>query len=293
MSKLHIQFTLFSAFYSPLISTMTGNFLTEEGFDYEWSIAKPGTSALNALQEGTAHVVQSTISQGFTSLERGEQSKSRHFALINNMDGFFLSGRQADDNFSWSSLEGADVIVHHGGQPMTMFKYACYKAGIDITKINIIDAGNAQEMDLAFRSGQADYIHQQGPLPQQLEADGIGHVLTALGPMVGACAFSSLAAMPAWIKSDEGRAFCRAYAKSRKYISSTPAAEIAKAQNPLFPKIEENVLKHCIQSYQEMGCWPENMQISEEGFEAMLDIFAFDGKISRRHSYDKICMEVN
>ena len=272
---------------------MTGNFLTEEGFDYEWSIAKPGTSALNALREGTAHVVQSTISQGFTSLERGEQPKSRHFALINNMDGFFLSGRQADDNFSWSSLEGADVIVHHGGQPMTMFKYACYKAGIDITKINIIDAGNAQEMDLAFRSGQADYIHQQGPGPQQLEADGIGHVLTALGPTVGACAFSSLAAMPAWIKSDEGRAFCRAYAKSRKYISSTPAAEIAKAQNPLFPKIEENVLKQCIQSYQEMGCWPENMQISEEGFEAMLDIFAFDGKISRRHSYDKICMEVN
>ena len=123
---------------------------------------------------------------------------------------------------------------------MTMFKYACYKAGIDITKINIIDAGNAQEMDLAFRSGQADYIHQQGPLPQQLEADGLGHVLTALGPTVGACAFSSLAAMPAWIESDEGRAFCRAYAKSRKYISSTPAAEIAKAENPLFPKISPN-----------------------------------------------------
>ncbi len=293
MPKLHIQFTLFSAFYSPLISAMTGNFLTEEGFDYKWSIAKPGTSALNALRDGTAHVVQSTISQGFTSLETGEQPTSRHFALINNMDGFFLSGRQADDNFSWSSLEGAEVIVHHGGQPMTMFKYACYRAGIDITKINIVDAGNAQEMDLAFRSGQADYIHQQGPEPQQLEADGLGHVLTAVGPMVGACAFSSLAAMPTWIESDEGRAFCQAYAKSRKYISSTPAAEIAKAQNPLFPKIEENVLKQSIQSYQEMGCWPENMQISEEGFETMLDIFAFDGKISRRHSYDEICMEVN
>ena len=120
MPKLHIQFTLFSAFYSPLISTMTGNFLTEEGFDYEWSIAKPGTSALNALQEGTAHVVQSTISQGFTSLERGDQPAFRHFALINNMDGFFLSGRKTDDNFSWSSLEGAEVIVHHGGQPMTI-----------------------------------------------------------------------------------------------------------------------------------------------------------------------------
>ena len=65
MTKIHIEFTLFSAFYSPLISTMTGGFLTEEGFDYDWSVSKPGVSALEALEDGTAQVVQSTISQGF------------------------------------------------------------------------------------------------------------------------------------------------------------------------------------------------------------------------------------
>ena len=293
MPKLHIQFTLFSAFYSPLISTMTGNFLAEEGFEYEWSVAKPGISALNALQAGTAQVVQSTISQGFTSLEKGEEPEARHFALINNLDGFFLSGRQADNNFSWSSLEGADVIVHHGRQPMTMFKYACHKAGIDISKINIIDAGNAREMDTAFRLGKADYIHQQGPAPQQLESDGIGHVLTALGPLVGPCAFSSLAAMPDWIETEEGRAFCRAYSRALGYVRSTPASKIASAQKPLFPKIKEAVLEQCIRSYQEMGCWPENIQITEEGFEAMLDIFAFDNKISQKHSYDGICIDIS
>ena len=237
MPKLHIQFTLFSAFYSPLISAMTGNFLTEEGFEYEWSVAEPGVSALKALEDGKAQVVQSTISQGFSSLEKGLQPQARHFALINNMDGFFLSGRQADADFTWSSLEGADVLVHHGGQPMTMFKYACFKADIDISKINIIDAGNAQEMDAAFRAGQADYIHQQGPAAQQLEADGFGFVLTALGPMVGSCAFSSLAAMPSWIISEEGRAFCRAYARTRRYISTSLAEELAAAQRPLFPQI--------------------------------------------------------
>ena len=76
--------------------------------------------------------------------------KARHFALINNMDGFFITGHEPDQFFNWSSLEGADVLVHHGGQPMTMFKYACMKAGIDITKINVIDAGNAKEMDAAW-----------------------------------------------------------------------------------------------------------------------------------------------
>lgn len=79
------------------------------------------------------------------------------------MDGFFLTGREVDPDFSWSSLEGAEVLVHHGGQPMTMFKYACHKAGIDISRIKMIDAGNAKEMDAAFREGRGQYIHQQGP----------------------------------------------------------------------------------------------------------------------------------
>lgn len=289
MAKIHIQFTLFSAFYSPLISTMTGNFLAEEGFDYEWSVAEPGVSALAALADGTAQVVQSTISQGFSSLEKGEAPTARHFALINNMDGFFITGRDHEPDFSWSSLEGAEVLVHHGGQPMTMFKYACHRAGIDISRIKIIDAGNAGEMDAAFRDGKGRYIHQQGPAPQQLEADGVGHIAAALGPMVGACAFSSLAAMPDWLNSDNGKAFCRAYARARRYMASQPAAQIAASQKPLFPGIDEAVLTQCIRAYQEMGCWPADMAISEEGYNAMLDIFAFDQKITKRHPYEAIC----
>lgn len=290
MAKIHLQFTLFSAFYSPLISAMTGSFLAEEGFEYDWSVAEPGVSALNALEDGTAQVVQSTISQGFMSLENGHQPEARHFALINNMDGFFISGRDADNDFDWASLEGADVLVHHGGQPMTMFKFACHKAGIDIGKINIIDVGNAKEMDIAYRQGRGQYIHQQGPAPQQLEADGVGYVVAALGPVVGACAFSSLAAMPVWLKTEDGQAFCRAYARTRQYVATRPAAEIALAEKSLFPQIDEAVLTQCIHAYQNMGCWPVEMTITDAGYNAMLDIFEFDGKISQRHPYESICI---
>ena len=68
----------------------------------------PGTSAL-ALEDGRAHVVQSTISQGFTSLEKGDLPSYRHFALINNMDGFFITGRNNEQSFEWSALEGSDA----------------------------------------------------------------------------------------------------------------------------------------------------------------------------------------
>jgi len=156
----------------------------------------------------------------------------------------------------------------------------------------MIDAGNAKEMDAAFREGKGQYIHQQGPAPQQLEADGVGFIVAALGPMVGSCAFSSLAAMPEWLSSDEGAAFMRAYAKTRAYMNTTSARDIAKAEKPLFPNIEEDVLADCIAAYQNMGCWPPEMHITDKGFEAMLDIFAHDGKITTRHAYDDICLRL-
>ena len=289
MSKINIEFTLFSAFYSPLISTMTGGFLKEEGLDFEFTVSAPGVTAITALDDGSADVVQSTLSQGFNTLNKGDLPKCVHFAQINEMDGFFLTGREKDQNFTWDKLEGAEVLVHHGGQPMTMFKYACFKAGIDMNKIKIIDAGNGGEMDKAYRAGTGQFIHQQGPAPQQLEADGVGHVVTALGPVIGACGFSSLAARPGWLESEEAKAFTRAYIKTRNYMNDASAAEIAAAEKPLFPNIDEAVLADCIHTYQNMGVWTRHIDITDDGYNAMLDIFEYDGMLKTRYAYDQVC----
>src|SRR3546814_5215104 len=93
------------------------------------------------------------------------------------MDGFFLTGREADPDFSWRKLEGAEVVMFKGGQPNAMFRYACHKAGIDFAKIRPITPGGAADIDRAFRDGQGQYVQQQGPFPQQLESDGIGHIV--------------------------------------------------------------------------------------------------------------------
>ena len=82
MEKMHIQFTLFSAFYSPLIATMSGGFLREEGIDADYSIAPPGVSAIKALESGEAQVIQTAPSQAFTSLGKGEVPTAVHFAPV-------------------------------------------------------------------------------------------------------------------------------------------------------------------------------------------------------------------
>jgi NitT/TauT family transport system substrate-binding protein len=289
MEKIAIQFTLFSAFYSPLISTMSGGFLKAEGLEPDWSVAPPGVSAIDALVDGSAQVVQSALSQAFTPLNEGRTPPVVHFAQVNEMDGFFLTAREADPDFAWRKLEGAEVVMFKGGQPNAMFRYACHKAGIDFAKIKAITPGGAADIDRAFRDGQGDFVQQQGPFPQQLQAEGVGTIVAQVGRQIGPCGFSSLAATRAWLRSDMARAFMRAYRKTRAYLNETPAAEIARAEKPFFPKIHEAVLADCIATYQQLGCWTPHVEITRPAFEATLDVFEYNGLLKERYRYEQVC----
>jgi NitT/TauT family transport system substrate-binding protein len=289
MEKIRIQFTLFSAFYSPLISTMSGGFLKAEGLDPQWSVAPAGASALDALADGSAHVVQSALSQGFGPLNRGETPPAVHFAQINEMDGFFLTGRAPDPAFTWKKLEGAEVVMFEGGQPNAMFRYACHKAGIDYAKVKPICPGGAAAIDKAFREGKGQYVHQQGPYPQQLQADGIGHVVAQVGPQIGPVGFSSLAATREWLETGMARAFMRAYRKTRAYVTATPAAAIARAEKPYFPDTDEAVLADCIATYQKLGCWSPHVEITRAAYEKALDVFEYNGQVKARYRYEQVC----
>ena len=291
VEPIRIQFTLFSAFYSPLISAMSGGFLKAEGLDPQWSVAPAGVSALAALSDGSAHVVQSALSQGFTPLNKGETPASVHFAQVNEMDGFFLTGREADPDFSWKKLEGAELVMFKSGQPLDMFKYACHRAGIDFEKIKPIALSSAAEIDRAFREGRGRYVQQQGPYPQQLQADGVGHIVAQVGPQIGPCGFSSLAATREWLTTDMAKAFIRAYAKTRDYMNDTPAAEIARAQKPYFPDTDPAVLTDCIATYQRLGCWTRHVEITRAAYEKTLDVYEYNGLLKQRWPYELVCAE--
>lgn len=289
MTKIHIQFSRFSAFYTPLIATMAGGFLTDEGLDYEWSKAANNDAALQNLADGTVEVAQSAVGVSLIQLARGEQPAARHFAQINERDGFFLSGRHVDPNFQWAQLEGADVLVDHGLQPMAMFKYACMKAGIDFDKLNVIDAGGGADMEKAFRAGTGDYVHLQGPAPQNMEYEGVGYPVAAVGKPIGPCAFSSLAAMPAWLATDVAKAFTRAYTKTRVWINEVPADEVARKVAEFFPATHASVLAECIVAYQGLGNWVPRVEISGSSLAVAQDVFQFAGHIKSHYPYDVLC----
>jgi NitT/TauT family transport system substrate-binding protein len=150
-----------------------------------------------------------------------------------------------------------------------------------------VDAG-IDKMDQAFRNGTGDYIHQQGPAPQQLEHDGVGHVVASVGEAIGPLAFSSLAATRQWLATDEARRFTRAYRKARAWLIDTPARRIAEVEASFFPNIHRDVLTQTIATYQKLGCWTRHVEITRPAFEVTLDVFQHAGLITRRHKYEDV-----
>ena len=285
--EINIQFTRFSAFYSPLIATIAGGFLAQEGLTPRHSVAPPGKSAIEGVVAGTVQVCQSAPSQGFGPLEKGQPPPAVHFAQINEMDGFFLTGRAAEPGFTWDRLKGKRVLVDHGGQPLAMLRYACHKRGLDYAAIVAVNV-TSERMDEAFRRGDGDYVHQQGPAPQQLEHDRVGHVVASVGQAIGPVAFSSLAATRAWLQTDMARRFMRAYRKARAWLLATPAADVAKAEASFFPEIHPAVLTATIGYYQKLGCWTPHVEITRPAFEVALDVFEHAGLITKRHRYEDV-----
>jgi NitT/TauT family transport system substrate-binding protein len=286
MDQIRIEFSRFSAFYSPLILTMAGGFLEREGLEYSYTVSTPARTATDAVLDGSVDVVQSAVAAAFPSVAKGKQPDVVHFAQINETDGFFLMGRQPDPNFSWSNLAGKNVLVDHGGQPMAMFKYGCLKAGLDYGKIFAIDAGSPEEMEAAFRSGEGDYIHAQGPVPQQLQQEGIGQIVASIGETIGVVAFSTLAAKAEWLETDMAAAFMRAYRAARKLAVTGSEGEIAKLEAGFFPGIDSDALAETIAFYQKLGCWTPHLDITREAFEVAVDVFLHSGAISQRLPYD-------
>ena len=293
MSKINIMALRHSAFYSPLLMTMAGGFLKQQGLEFSYVVATPDNTVVDNIQRGTCDLSQSAVATGFSDLEQGVSNDIVHFAQINQRDGFFIAAREQDNDFSWNKLKNRKVMVDHFFQPYAMLKYGLNNKGLSFDDFEVIDAGNVDQIEQAFRDCVGDYVHMQGPTPQQLESDGVAYVVAAVGDAVGPVAFSSLCANREWLATDEARAFMKAYSQSLNYVIEAPAEEISAREYEAgyFPGIDKKILTDTIQAYKQLGCWNTSPLISRSSYENLLDVFQFNNLISQRYEYDQIIVQ--
>jgi NitT/TauT family transport system substrate-binding protein len=223
-------------------------------------------------------------------MERGESPLAVHFAQINQRDGFFLCARIPDPAFEWARLEGCAVIADHGAQPMAMLRYAARLKGVDFSRIRILDKGAPEQMAAAFRAGEGDYVHLQGPAPQQLALERAGFAVASVGAAMPPVAFSSLCASRGFISSDACRCFTRAFGRAKRWVQHAPAQEVSSALASFFPRVGREALAEAIRAYQEIGCWRGGVEIPRDLYDQALNVLEAAGGVARRHAYDDVCV---
>jgi NitT/TauT family transport system substrate-binding protein len=283
MTTLRLMASRHSAFYSPLLATFAAGFLQEEGVDATYRVLPAGRTVGDFLAAGEIDVSQSAVSYSWSVLEKGGQPPAVHFAQINQRDGFFIAARKVDAAFRWDLLLQGKLMYVHGGQPQAMLRYALHRHGIDLSQVPAVNAGDTESMLAAFRAGQGEFFHEQGPYPQQLEAEGRARVVALVGEAIGGVAFSSLAATPTWLQRPEAARFMRAYRKARAWVQSAPAATIAAKLESLFPGTAPAALVAALEAYQRLGCWEGEVTIDPAHYETALDVFQHARLISKRH----------
>ena len=294
MSKLNLMALRHSAFYSPYLMTMAGGYLKNAGFDVNYVVQTPDNLVKDRLLDGSCHVSQSAVAASFASLEDNQADTIRHFAQINSRDGFFIASRKPIKNFTWQNLIGKEIIIDHFFQPYAMLKYALHKENIKLSDLNIIDAGDVNQIDSTFRNGIGDFVHQQGPAPQQLEADGVASVVASVGEVIGPIAFSSLCATEAWLQSDMALPFFNAYKLALDECQKNDALELAKKIHAygFLKDIAVEVLSDTIETYQTLGCWNHDGFIRESEYNLLLDVFNYSQLISKQHDMNKLVKSI-
>ncbi len=303
-ARVRILMMRHATFYTPVIAAIACGYLKEEGIEAEYLVRSPDQNPLEMLQNGEVEISQSAVSSSWERIEKGLQNLPVHFAQINRRDGFWISGRGTgglsitaeksshDTNvFDWARLEGCTILADHGPQPIAMLEYAARQQGVDWNRVQVIDAGDPASMDAAFRDGQGDFIHQQGPAPQQLLRDGVGHTVTSVGTAMPEVAFSSRAAMPEFLETETARAFMRGYRKALSLAVAGPAGKTAAMISPYFKDSNLGIVSSSVASYKKLGCWSKDPAISKELYEQALEVFVHTGKLSTRPLYEDVVVE--
>jgi NitT/TauT family transport system substrate-binding protein len=288
--KLNVFASRHSAFYSPLIASIAAGFLADEGIDATYRVLAPGERSQDLIREGTADIIQSAVSSNWKPTEAGNSPLPVHFAQINQRDGFFLAARAEDPAFNWKKLEGRTLLADHGGQPLAMLKYAVHHNGADWLRIKVIDRGAPEQMMKAFRAGEGDYVHLQGPGPEILADEGHSTTAISVGASMPAVAFSSLCCSRAFVGTSGHRAFLRGYAKAREWVRTAEPAEVAAKEIAQFPNLKAKVLEASIARYQAQGNWEGPVAIDRDLYEQALNVFEFSGQVKARHPYDAVCV---
>ena len=289
---LRLMETWRSIFYTPIYVSVAGGFLEREGLDVEFSTCPSKfPHPLAALHHNAADIVQSGIMRSIIASDWGAETVPLHFAKINSRDGFFIVGKEPQQNFDWESMRGSKVIpVGFSPMPWASFQFALRRHGIEPSELDLMTGLSLDDAVSSFISGDASFVHVAEPVVQQLIADGAGHLLTSLADENGHLAYSSFAATHRFLaeKGDIAARFTQGFTRALRWLQAASPEEAAETVAEFFPGTSLAVLASAIERYKSQDQWPSDAVLGQPEFDSLHDILLAAGMCRMRQPYEKV-----
>ena len=147
---------------------------------------------MQQLLSGNADIGFSGPEQVVYIYNQGREDYPVVFGQLTQKDGSFLVGREAEEDFDWSSLKGKEIIGGRpGGIPEMALEYVLKENGLDPENdVNMVTNVDFTATAGAFKSGTGDYVALFEPTATMLENDGGGSIVSSVGEQAGNIAYT-------------------------------------------------------------------------------------------------------
>ena len=284
-SVIKINEVTHSVFYAPLYLAESLGYLKEENISVEFTNGGGADASMAALLSGSADVAFCGPEAGIYVLLGGSSDAPKVFGQLTKRDGSFLVARERDDDFTWSKLQGKEILAgRKGGVPAMTFEYTLKSLGVTAT-LNYDVAFNM--MTSAFESNVADYCTMFEPVASDYQAAGKGYIVASVGQQSGEIPYTCFRAKQSYINKngDKIDALLRAVTKAVKYVLETDSSVVAQKLTSYFEGTSIQSLKTSLDSYKSIDAWMTNLAMKESAFNRLQDVIESAGELERRVNF--------
>ena len=223
---------------------------------------------------------------------QGKKDYPKVVGQLTKRDGSFLVAREKMVNFDYSNMEGKTVLMGRtGGMPAMILQYVLNNKGyVNGQNITMDYTIQFSALAPAFTGGNGDYVPLFEPVASQLEMEGKGYIVSAIGHDSGEIPYTCYTASQEFIskKSDKLEKFLRAVWKGVDYVNTHSASDCAKLVAPYFEGTNLDLLTRAIQNYKTYDMWMTTPVTSVDGFERIQQIMKNAGELKVDVPYDAI-----
>lgn len=292
LTKLTVSEVTHSVFYAPQYVAINLGFFEEHGIELELINSQGADKVMAAVLSGQVEIGFAGPEASIYVYLQGKEDHPQVFAQLTKRDGSFLVGRNKDENFKWTDLEGSHVLPgRKGGVPYMALEYVIKQNGLDpATDMNFDNSISFDAMTGAFVGGVGDYVTIFEPTATMLELEGKGYILASVGEAAGEIPYTTYFANKSFIDENPEliQNFVDAIYEGQLWVENHTALEIAEVLLPSFPDSDIEVLETVVQRYKDIDAWNKTPYMTEESFNRLQDVIEGSGELSTRVPFDEL-----